>query len=1015
MMPKTTSDSALIAKRGRLEMTKAFNLLPRRLRAVLPAVVAVCWAGVVGVQPAAAELQLTDFNASVTDADGRPVTQAGAHPFAFTTHFAIATQSSAQGPIPAESMKDVDVELPPGMMGDPSATPQCAAADFSNPLTFLSQCPVSTQIGTATVDISGAQYTFPVFNLVPPEGVPAQFGFVALFAPVYITPAVRTGGDYGLTATIRNVSQALPVNGTSLTLWGVPADPAHDPYRGSCLAMDGSSLGSCPSGIAVRPFLTLPTSCSTELSFTIRARSWNDPSHWVTRTATNPDGANAPAPVEGCEKLPFNPSIALSTDTSAPRSPAGYTVELRVPQTENPVGLSTAHVKRVQVAMPPGTAVSPSGADGLQACSLEQVGLSDPGPALCPDASKIGTVSIDTPVLSQPLEGSVYLAQQNANPFNSLLALYLVADGEGVRVKLAGKVTADPSTGDLTATFDDTPQLPFSRMQLIFQGGSRAPLMTPSACGPATATASMASWGGRTASSHSTIEIAGCRPDRFSPSLRAGVAQPVAGTSSPFAFQLTRPDGDRDVSTIRATLPRGLLASVRDVPLCPLPQAAAGTCGSASLVGHVTVGAGPGATPFYLDGGRAYLTEGSGDAPYGLSLVVPAIAGPLDLGTVVVRADVRVDQRTAQISVDTQALPTMLDGIPLELRDIRLTMDRPGFMVNPTNCSEQQVTATVVPTSGPPADLASRFQVGNCAALSFAPQLAMSLTSVHETRAGGHPGVTAILTQRSGEANLRQVRVSLPKGIGIDLKNASGACKAADAAKGACPDAAIVGRARAITRVLPHALVGPVYLVEGQKTDPGTGRTMASLPQLWVPLRGDVALDLWADTAIEGGQIVTTFADIPDAPIAEFQLAIDGGPRGLLMTGKDLCGVTNTAKHEIDGQNGKRSDGTALVTTPCTMKLLRKRATATELLLRVGGVGAGRLTISGDGIRRETHEIARAQVVTLHATLTAGGRRVVAHGHALRPTVSFTPATGGKAVKISTRVSCPACGRARHG
>lgn len=906
-----------------------------------------------GVKPGTASLSLS-------------TTQAGGHPDV-TTAFNLNTAVANGHAVPDGNVRDLDIDLPAGIVGDPSATPTCTEAQ----LTSNAGCPASTQVGTGVNKLmvpSGFVISSPtaVYNLEHGPHVVAAFGFRVIVSFVKITVTLRNGGDYGITAHIENIPQTVSLVGTSLTFWGVPAD-----HNGS--------------GFTRRPFMTNATSCAGPQQLVVHAKSWQG--------ATN-DATIATQATTGCDGVPFDPSISVQPTTTQAAAPTGLDVDVHVPQHPNPDGIESSTLKDAVVTLPDGLVVSPSSADGLGACSEAQIDLHSASAPTCPDSSKLGTVTIDTPLLPDALTGSIYLAQQGdrpdngTNPFGSMLALYLVTQGDGVTVKLAGKITPDPTTGRLTTTFLDNPQLPFADLKLSFKAGARAPLANPTTCGPATTTGSLTPHSSSLAKVVSdTYTVTGCGdPKQFAPGFSAGVTNPQAGASSPFTLTFNRSDADQALGRISITMPPGLLGHVGDVPRCASAAAAIGACPEASRIGSATTTAGPGSQPFAVKG-SAYLTEGYGGGQYGLAVVVPVVAGPLNLGTVVVRQAIFVDPHDVHLTIVSDPLPTILDGIPLEIRSVNVTVNRPGFMINPTRCNPTQVGATIVSALGQKADVASRFQVGGCDALPLAPRLSLAMGGKGEVRKDGHPTFTAKLTQQPGESGLRQVAVALPKGLSVDLANLKDICAQAQVDAGTCPARTIVGKASVVTPVLDAPLVGPIYLVEGA----GKG----GLPRLWLPLRGPVALDLWASSSFDTStRLVTTFTGIPDAPITRFDLQIDGGREGILMLGNDPCTTTQQADQQIDGQNGHHADATLVVGDGCAFRVLSRSLSRTSLKVKVGGVGAGRLTVTGAGVRKTTRALGATQVTTVTAKLSAIGRQMVAAGRAVHVKVALRSADG---------------------
>jgi hypothetical protein len=874
-----------------------------------------------------------DFDALIADAGRNSETQAGAHPFEMTTIVRWNTAGTAflGGAVPPEEVKNLKVELPAGFMGDPSATPQkCPREAFSTGANNAIEppCPRSSQVGIVRTYGGGGQVpgraAVGLYNMEPPPGLPAQFGFRIRGVTTFLDAGVRTGGDYGLTARIGNITEA-NLNKAELTLWGFPSDSRYDTKRGSCLS--SPQVDSCSFDGPRKPFLTNPTDCSAgPLSMSAAAESWEDPGDFKGMSFTEDLNGN-PIQFEGCEQLDFDPSISVQPVNPKPDAPSGYEVELTVPQNPDPDGLATSHLRRAVVTLPEGVSVSPSSAHGLQACSPAQIGLDNASEPTCPDASKIGTLEIDTPLLDEPMTGDVYVAKQKDNPFGTLLAIYLVGRGPGVLVKLPGRVDADPRTGQLTTTFDNTPRLPFSSFRLRFKGGPTAPLANPPTCGPKTVTSTLAPWSGNAPAHPSdtfTIDCPGIAG--FAPSFTAGSTMPTGGSFSPFAVRIERPDGQQYVHGLTLEMPPGLIAKLKDVPLCPDAQAAAGSCGIESRVGTATVGAGPGSNPYFLQGSVS-LTGPYKGAPYGLAVAVRAVAGPYDLGMVVVRQAVFIDPVDAHITVVSDPFPTILEGIPLRLRSVNVDIDRPGFMMTPTSCAEKTIRATMSSTAGAVHQVSQRFQVAGCQALPLRPRLGLRLTGRRQTNDGRHPGLRAVLTQGSGQANLEKVAVKLPLALALDPDNAQSLCEYEDGLRVNCPASSIIGRARAVTPVLNRPLEGPVYFVKGVRFHPRTGRRIRTLPTLLVPLRGEVALDLRATSSVRRGKLITTFATVPDAPVSRFELNLEGGRNGILVVtnGRNLCRGPQVAGVEMDGQNGKRKSAKARMRTPCGQSRVKRR------------------------------------------------------------------------------------------
>ena len=648
------------------------------------------------------------FDGEVVDAAGAPFTQAGGHPPEASVSIDFNTTSDPaplKGRLwPVEPVRDVLADLPPGLVGDPTAAATCTAAQLANTeagLLAKALCPPDAQVGTALVRLQGiANKTvwgpLPIFNMVPPPDVPARFGFNVAGTVVVLDGELRSATDYGLSVRVRNIPQGLAIAGATLTFWGEPSDEAHDRER-ACTGERAPWEGgpACESGAVPRAFLRVPTSCTPAgvgLPVAVQVDSWARPGAFeqATFVSHRPPGYPA-APVdwgpeigpEGCAAVPFSPGMSVAPGSLAAGAPSGFAFEVTLPQRDDPSAVGQSDLRRAVVRLPVGVRVNPSAADGLQGCSAAEIGLDSLAPVRCPDGSRVGSLTIATPLLDEPLAGSVYLASPRVNPLSSLLAVYLVARGPGLVVKLAGRVEADLLTGRLTAVLDELPQLPFSSVRLAFDGGPRAPLVNPPVCGAYEVETELTGWSGAGAVVRSPFAMAfdaagapcpvdasgvgaaaGPRARPFAPGFAAGVENPLAGGSSPFHVRLTRTDADEELAGLSLRLPRGLLGRVADVVLCGEGDAAGGTCPEGSLVGRVAAGAGAGPLPFWIRDGRVYLTGPHRGAPFGLSIVVPAVAGPFDLGLVVVRAALRVHRRTAAVSVDADPLPTILRGHP---------------------------------------------------------------------------------------------------------------------------------------------------------------------------------------------------------------------------------------------------------------------------------------------------------------------------------------------------------------
>jgi hypothetical protein len=874
---------------------------------------------------------LSFFDLDAVGGDGEADSQAGSHPFELTTELAFnvssrelpsAQNGDAESPLGDAAPKDLEVALPAGLIGDPGAVPRCSQRAFQEQEAL--NCPLGAQVGTVKPLFYGKTHSavFPVFNVVPPTGEPAELGFtVAGIGHIPLFFHVRSDGDYGLTAQLKEIPETGPLQGAILTLWGVPADASHDLERdgilGSGLRCESSvefvngveDQNGCTSDAPAKPFLTLPSRCGGELQVLATGDSWQSPQEQppLLREASLP-------PVTGCEQLSFNPSLTLAPETTQANSPSGYTVALHIPQDEEPSALATPDLRNATVSLPAGVVLSPSGADGLLACSPAQFAAKSLAAASCPPQSQIGTAKITTPLLTSPLEGQIFVGEPECAPCTAsdaqqgrLLRLFVQARGSGVTVKLEGSASIDQSTGRLTASFEELPQLPLEEVQLAFNGGPRAPLANASTCGaPLSASAWLtpysSEWPARAAST--PFALSGCPVPQFHPSLVAGTTDNRAGAFSPLTVTLSRTDQDEDVEDVSVRLPPGLLAILSKVQLCPEAQARAGACGAASEVGTATVGAGPGADPLFLKGGHVYVTGPYEGAPFGLSIVVPAVAGPFDLGTIDVGARIEVNPSTAALSIVSDPLPQSLDGIPLQIRTVNLEIDREDFMFNPTSCQPLAVEGTLGSSEGITAAVSSRFQAADCAALAFKPKLT-ALTHATASKAGGvHLHVRITSASAPGTANIAAVKLDLPRRMVPRLSTLQRACTAAvfEANPASCPAASAVGTATVLTPLVRQPLSGPVYVVSH-------GR--AATPEIALVLHGEgVILDLVGQTSVKGGVASAAFRSLPDAPISELDLMLDAGPHSLLAANLppqargSMCGQSLAMPVELTGQDG---------------------------------------------------------------------------------------------------------------
>jgi hypothetical protein len=856
--------------------------------------------------------------------------QAGAHAD-LTTSFAFAQNEA--GDVGA-LLRNVEVVLPVGFAGYPTSVKTCAPPQLE-----LENCPADSQIGTIEValrlyptDIE--TYTYPVYNMAPPPNETAVFGFVIQhYASADIV--VSVGPDYRLHATVTNVFSLVEVVRQSLTVWGVPANPSHDAQRGGgfhCEQRNAEAKKCEGGGVAANenpvPFLVNPTQCTNEpLEAELTVESWEGERPPTVKTPIGP--------FTGCESLKFAPTISVQPEQTQATTPTGYEVDLNVPQTEGAEGLATADLQDTVITMPAGVVLSPSAANGLVACTEAQIGLGSESSVECPNASKVGEVSLVTPALTGELKGALYLGGEPSGPITKPpFTVYLRLAGHGVLVKIKGSVSPNPVTGQLTTTFEKNPELPFSELKVQLNGGSRSTVANPSTCGEYSAESELTPWTSpfESAATPSSFpfEITGCQPPRFAPTIAAGTTSNQAGGYSPLSVTFSREDADQDLGGITITTPPGLEGSLAHVPLCGEPQAAQGTCPEASQIGEVTAGVGPGPEPLFIKGGKVFLTGPYDGAPFGLSIAVSEKAGPFDLGTgpcdcEVVRATVKVDLHTAQLTVSNSALPTIKDGIPFQVKTINVTINRPEFVFNPTSCEPMSVTGTLLSTQGMSAAVARHFQVTNCAALAFKPTFKVSTSGRTSRKDGASLNVklTYPKTPQGTEANIARVKVELPKRLPSRLKTLQKACVAAtfEANPANCPATSVVGHAKAITPILPVPLEGPAYFVS---------HGGEAFPSLIVVLQGyGITVDLVGTTFIsKHGITSSTFKTVPDVPVGSFELTLPEGPTSALAAGgnRNLCEGKLEMPTEFVAQNGATiHQSTTIKVTGCPKKTARHK------------------------------------------------------------------------------------------
>jgi hypothetical protein len=888
----------------------------------------------------------------LTDADGKSSSQAGAHPYSYTVHFQLTQQGVRDSRSKVTRNPQVIVaKLPKGLVVNPNATAaRCSEAQFE--ASEETECPDGSAIGVAHASVNfygfAQEVVSPVYNLDPPPGAAAAFGIAPAGFPlfIHILGHVDASGNYVLTASAKDLPQLAQASGLDIELWGNPTDPSHDARRGSCAYVTFSE--PCTTEFTDSAQLTTPSACGQPSPLTVNVTPYQEPADILEGAAplTGPEGSAIG--FSGCNKLKFSPTISSQATTNLADSPTGLEFNLHQPQNNSFGGLATAALKDATVTLPAGMTLNPSAANGLAACDNAQIGYLagqsgvhfSEEPQSCPDAAKVGTLEVSTPLLSHKLPGAIYVATPYENPFGSLLAIYLAVEDEqsGTIAKLAGKVVPDPASGQLTATFTENPELPIEDIDLHFFQGPAAALKTPSTCGSYAATSELTPWSspeGATADPSSAPfaisavpGAAGCPTTEaqlpFAQAFEAGTVDPKAATYSPFVLKLRREDGSQQISAIDTTLPEGLVGRLAGVPYCPQDAiaAAAGktgraeqaspSCPAASQVGSVTVGAGAGPAPYYAPG-KVYLAGPYKGAPLSLAVITPAVAGPFDLGNVVTRVALNVGLFSAQIHAVSDPLPTILQGIPLDVRSIALTLDKPNFTLNPTSCQAMALLGSSTSTLGATDALYQRFQVGGCQSLKFKPKLALSVKG--PTKRNGHPALKAVVTFPKGQssANIATAQVGLPHSEFLDQANIKTVCKQAQLAAGTCPKGSIYGQAKAWTPLLEKPLTGPVYL------GVGFGH---KLPDLVADLNGQIRILVHGrvDTDKQEG-LRNTFEMVPDAPVSRFVLEMNGGKKkGLIVNSTNICKGTHEAEARFTAQNEAVASFQAPIANSCGKK-----------------------------------------------------------------------------------------------
>jgi hypothetical protein len=897
--------------------------------------------------------------------------KAAGHPPFGITQFIIKHHSSGVPghEEPDVNLKDLRVDLPVGLSVNPGAVPRCPyeAAHLEHVSDCATAQPLS-KVGESWVYVSDeaglltpVEIKADVYNLEPKPGQPARFGFTV--APVPLLPGIGSN-DIFLEADVAwdsDFHEGFRIAVPKVQLVKLLKNR---------LVFNGEAHASGGQGY----FLTTPSTCWNPNTDAAHKHTYSTYARGDSIENTDPSFPEGSPFVESplppgtfpkeCGSIPFEPTIHVDGGTNAVDSPAAVTTELQVPIEEGkPNGQETSTVRTAKVTLPQGMGLNPSAANGLAACTPEQFGKGTKNPVACPANSKIGTATVVSEALpDQPLTGNVYVGKQESRDPESGKEFQIYVDARadryGVEARLVGEVSANAKTGQLTAYFDDPPktvtrggnadniphglpQVPFTNFKISIDGGQKAALSSPPTCGPNKTTSEITPWsaefGGKSASPSSEFSLAklpggaacpktlGERP--FSPGFSAQPKSNEAKAFTPFMAHLTRPSGQQELKGLDITLPPGATAKLAGVSYCPPGAiAAAGSrsgaeeqakpsCPDDSKIGVATVEAGTGDSPLKI-GGTAYLAGPYEGAPLSAVVVTPAIAGPFDLGSVVVRVPLFVDPETAQVHTKTDALPDVYGGTKLDIRSIFLNLNRKEFTLNGTNCDKTATAGVIKGGGADPANPAAYssfpvsdpFQAQNCDKLAFKPKLKIRLFG--KTRRAKHPKLRAILTARPGDANIARASVALPHALFLDQASLGKVCTRVQFAANQCPKKSVYGHARAFTPLLAKPLEGPVYLRSSNNT----------LPDMVAHLQGQVDIDLDGRIDSFKGGIRTTFDRVPDVPVTKFVLTLPGGKKGLLVNSRNLCAKPVKAIIRIKGQNGKKANSKPKLRTSCKKK-----------------------------------------------------------------------------------------------
>jgi hypothetical protein len=940
-------------------------------------------------------------------------TQAAGHPnvgitdFRFTTSTVDAGLPGFEYKVPEGHVKNVRVDLPPGLAVNPEATGAlCTEAELN---ADNDECPSESQVGedeaTGTAEVLGVEKTvtedFPVYNMVRKPGEPSRFGveinsslvkLAGVEGHTYLEgglswrPEAPDGensgvasGDYHEFFEIREIPTKPELIESKLIFWGVPQEHQEGAKK------------------PPTAFITLPSTCSSKQITYLHVDSYGEPENYLAYSNETPVTAT------GCEALAFDPKLSLAPETTQSDRPDGVTTQLHVPQlTGEPSKPNSPDVQNAKVTLPEGMTLNPSAANGLEACSG---GMTS---GECPAASQVGAFEVDAPgIPNGSLTGGVYVGSPEAGKSpesGGEYRIFLIGEAAqyGVGLRLEGRVSANEQTGRLTATFSNAPQVPFENLILRFRGGPRAPLANPLSCGPAEPSAAITPYGGEPAKAAETsgfvVDANGAGeacPSSLPFSLKQSLtpASPAhAGEYDQAAFSLSRGEGEQYLSKISTTLPEGLLGAIPSVTLCGESEANAGTCPSSSQIGAVSVTAGAGSEP-YAFSGLAYLTGPYDGDPYGLSVVVPAVAGPYDLGDVNTRAGISVGMYNGRVTL-TATLPSIVGGVPLRLRSLSVSVNRSGFMFNPTSCGEQPTESLFTSSANTNDSLATPFQVSDCGALAFQPSFSAS-TGSHSSKLDG-ASIQVKVTQPAGrqQANISELQMQLPKQLVARLSTLQKACTAAEfetgPPPGACKPTARVGSVTVSTPVLPGQLTGSVYFVS---------HGAEAFPDLDLVLNGDgVEVVLVGHTHIAHSSVTTsTFENLPDVPISSVTVTLPMASNSAVAATGRLCDANLVAPTTIIAHNGaKIVQNTTITVSGCPVLMLAHHVRHGRLIAKLWVPEAGRVRIGGRATGMKVVRVKRPGEITVSVRLSSGALAALhrRHGHGPKLRVGFVPASG---------------------